>query len=90
MYVLRVIARADGMPDSNVGRFVRGFDPDYLQGRGLLVTTEHRHRAHRFDTNAAAFTFWQQESRVQPIRADGKPNRPLTAYTMSIEPHREG
>jgi hypothetical protein len=39
-----------------------------------------------FEDHAAAMEVWTRQSRVRPLRPDGKPNRPLTAYTISIEP----
>lgn len=79
MYVIRIIARADGTPDQEAGRYLRAFDPEFL-GRGFMESTSDRLRAKRFDTQAAALAFWQQETPT---------GRPLTAYTVSIESHRE-
>jgi hypothetical protein len=89
LYILRIIARADGTDSPEAGRFILGYDPDYHQGRGLLTTTEIRRKARRFNDQGDAYAFWRQPSRIQPTRPDGQPNRPLTAYTVSIEPHNQ-
>lgn len=45
-----------------------------------MTTTEHRHRAKRFINQAAAFTYWRQETPT---------GKPLTAYTVAIESHQK-
>lgn len=79
MHVIRILARADGQPDPNAGKFIRDFDPAYGAGRGLMTTTPHRHRAKRFPDAVAAMAYWQTETPT---------GRPLTAYTVTIEPHQ--
>lgn len=32
----------------------------------------------------AAFDYWRQPSATMPVRADGNPNCPLTAYTVEV------
>jgi hypothetical protein len=39
----------------------------------------------RFDDFLAAMECWKMPSRVRPLRPDGKPNRPLTVYTITFE-----
>lgn len=36
-------------------------------------------------SQAAAMECWKTQSTVQPLRDDGQPNRPLTAYNVVIE-----
>jgi hypothetical protein len=38
----------------------------------------------RFENGGDAMRFWRQQSILQPLRDDGKPNRPLTAFTVEI------
>jgi hypothetical protein len=38
----------------------------------------------RFKTAGEAWMLWRRPSRVRPVRADGKPNRPLTAFTIEV------
>jgi hypothetical protein len=33
---------------------------------------------------------WRAVSHVRPVRPDGKPNRPLTAFTVEIRPLPRG
>jgi hypothetical protein len=64
--------------------YVRDFDPDGNHGRGTLKTTVRAAEAKQFASIAEAHDFWRQQSSTHPLRDDGKPNRPLTAYTVSI------
>lgn len=69
-----------------VFRYLRDYDPDAHGGRGSIRETGDLAKAKRFDSIEAVFAEWKRQSTVVPYRADGKPNRPLTAFTM--EPRR--
>lgn len=58
---------------------------DTTCGRGRVTFTPNAKHAMEFGSFREAFAFWQQRSKTVPTRTDGKPNRPLTAYTCSIE-----
>ena len=47
--------------------------------------TDSPRKAMRFDHVKGALDFYRTESIRCPLRDDGKPNRPLTAYTMFFE-----
>jgi hypothetical protein len=68
-----------------VRRWVRAFDPDGSGGLGTIVLTADLDTAIRFANLESAVTFWQQQSTLQPLRDDGKPNRPLTAFTVVVQ-----
>lgn len=53
---------------------------------GWLVTTEDPKEALLFLSFAEASDFWRIESVTVPLRPDGRPNRPLTAVSVTIEP----
>ena len=85
-YVIRIYAlEGTTGPGGPVWGYVRFFDPDAHGGRGNLVTTADPARARQFDSAIEAGNFWRQQSKVRPLRPDGKPNRPLTAYSVVIE-----
>jgi hypothetical protein len=67
------------------GEFVETYVPEAFDGRGDLKTTIHRHKAMKFDDKIAALKFAHQVPLNRPLRADGKPNRPLTAFTLQFE-----
>jgi hypothetical protein len=77
---------ANGAPCPHANQWLRTFDHEAFDGRGHGEFTEDPERAMLFATSADAMRFWQRQSTVKPLRPDGKPNRPLTALTVVIEP----
>ena len=75
----------DVAPEPGNKVYLRSYDADTPDGRGAIVTTTVRDEALRFDDLAAAFECWKRTSATRPLRPDGKPNRPLTAYTITFE-----
>jgi hypothetical protein len=69
-----------------VGWFVKAYDPDAHDGRGEVWWTPDPLDAMLFENGALAFDCYRQTSTVRPWRPDGRPNRPLTACTISVEP----
>lgn len=68
------------------GQFVRVYDPDAHGGRGHVDFTRNPGEAMHFTTVKAALDTWRVQSTVQPWRGDGQPNRPLTAFTITVTP----
>jgi hypothetical protein len=64
--------------------FVSRYDPDYMGGLGRVWSCVDSRVAVQFQDYLNAFEFWRQTSKAKPVREDGKPNRPLTAFTVSI------
>jgi hypothetical protein len=85
-YVIKIewLGGMDGEPSEHAGRYVSRFDSDAHGGLGQVWTTANPEDALQFATGVAAAEFYRQASTVKPIREDGKPNRPLTAFTVSI------
>lgn len=65
-------------------QYLVSFDFDALDGRGYGIFAHDPTIARRFASTADALRFWRTASTVRPLRSDGKPNRPLTASTISI------
>ncbi len=61
------------------GQYLRDFDFEAHNGRGEITLTRDAAEAMRFPDSAAAFAYYRRSPECRPIRADGKPNRPLTA-----------
>jgi len=72
-----------------VGLALESYDPDAYDGRGDAAFTGDPAKAKRFPDSRAAMTEWTRQSVVRPLREDGKPNRPLTAFTVSPMPMDE-
>lgn len=89
-YVIRMLALAGLLVHNDEpppeGAYLAAYDADAHDGRGLADWTDDLSRALKFDTPAEAMSYWRQQSRVRPLREDGEPNRPLTAYTVEIVP----
>lgn len=91
-FVLRIADVSGTLLQSTVprpaiaGHFVKSYDPDAHDGRGDLVGTLRLEEALRFPTAAAAFEFYRQQSKVRPLREDGRPNRPATAFSIELVP----
>lgn len=64
--------------------WVADVDFDGMGGRGTIVMTQDKSKAKRFDGPAEALAYYQTASKAVPLRPDGRPNRPLTAYNVQI------
>jgi len=84
-YVIRAVAFADDTPCPHTGQWLEHFDVDAFNGRGWGEFTDDVNKAKRFGTFAEAMAFWNQQSKINPLRPDGRPNKPLTALTAVIE-----
>lgn len=82
-YVIQLIGLATGVPNPDEGTYVVEYDPAAFAGRGDIRTTPDKDRARRFTDAGAAAEYWRQSAGIRP---DGKPNRPLTAWTVEILP----
>ena len=88
-FVIRLVAFVGQVVVPNKaasGSFLKGFDPEVAGGLGMAVWTEDKTQAMHFDSAVEAFDCYRTQSKTMPFRPDGKPNRPLTAFTVSIEP----
>jgi hypothetical protein len=87
-YVIKLIATAVGARTPHDGRYVKAYEPGVLfedgtWGGGCLETTDKIDEAQKFPNAAAAWERWRVQKGVRPY--DGKPNRPLTAWTAEFE-----
>lgn len=72
--------------------YLKSFDHEAHGGIGEAELTTTRQKAMRFPSLEAANEFYRRQSAVKPLRADGEPNRPLTAshvMFVPIEPEPE-
>lgn len=77
-----IAVTTDKAPD---GMYLAGYDVEAFEGRGTSSWTENRFDAMLFADHKTAFEIWRKQSETLPLRPDGKPNRPLTAFTVEIE-----
>jgi len=75
------------MTTPETGKFLKDFDVGAHDGRVEhfpIPTTDKIEEARHFENAGEALLFWSTQSRVKPRRPDGKPNRPLTAFTVEV------
>lgn len=80
---MRLVGLADGRPCDGAGEFVAAVGTPANGWR--IVTTPDAERAQRWPSHPAAWLAWVAVDGARPVRSDGKPNRPNTAYTVAIE-----
>jgi hypothetical protein len=84
-FAIRAVGFANGSPCPHEDQWVESFDHDACGGQGYGTFTGQPSKAMLFDSYMDAMAFWNKRSALKPLRPDGKPNRPLTALTMTIE-----
>lgn len=83
-YVIIALAFGDGRPCPVAGQYLEAFDFDAFNGSGFGEFTHMLEHAKKFETFPEAAAFWKTQSKVRPLRGDGKPNRPFSATTVEI------
>lgn len=91
--MIRIVGLINGGGSAFDGQYVVEYDPgrDGIEpSTGFpmlcyLVTTPDINQATRY-TRVAAMELWRSIDPRYPVRPDGKPNRPLTAFTVEVEP----
>lgn len=82
--IIKCCGYATPQPCPFEGQFLEWYDPD-LPGEGALAGfTRDASKAKTFPDGAAALEEWRRVRSVDPVRPDGKPNRPLTAFTVEL------
>jgi hypothetical protein len=69
------------------GEYLAAFDPEAHGGRGAATFTADLARAKVFPDVKAAWECIGTRPKKRPTRPDGKPNRPLMAFTLQILPY---
>jgi hypothetical protein len=77
--VIKCLGLADGR-DGPAGYYLSDYDPE--TGGSTWGTKAD---ALTFPDLPAAMARWQSVHALDPVRPDGKPNRPLTAFTVTFE-----
>jgi hypothetical protein len=83
--VVRVIGAVSySGPTPHDGRFVVAWNPHTRFGDCEITTTDDLVDARRFTSAEEALREWKTVSNVEPVRPDGKPNRPLSGLTVEF------
>lgn len=67
-----------------VGHYLKTYQASGGNGHGFIETTGNIAKAIHFPDARAAMECWRTVSTTHPRRPDGKPNRPLTAFTVEL------
>jgi hypothetical protein len=83
MILMRCEGLADGSESMHVGKFLRYYDADKFGYGGMIEWTTNPEDAMKFASLEELLSEWRRQSKTMPLRPDGEPNRPLTAYSVS-------
>jgi len=84
--VIKVVgfARYD-LPCAFAGQYLEFYDPDIPDPREQMAGfTPDLAKAKKFKSPGDALNEWHRVRTVDPVRADGRPNKPLTALTVEV------
>jgi hypothetical protein len=77
-----VIKSADGRCP---GQYLKSYDPEAHDGHGDCEWTGDKAEAVVYPSYLAAFEAWRAIPASRPERGDGRPNRPLTTFSVTFE-----
>ena len=77
--VIRCCGFAGGKPCPHAGEYLKSFDHEAYDGQGYGEFSPRLSDAMRFKDFGEALEFYRKSPIAQPLRSDGKPNRPMTA-----------
>jgi hypothetical protein len=83
--IMRALGFANGVDCPVAGQWVKTFDHEAHGGIGDGVFTANPAKAMRFASFTEAVEFWKKIPKCKPLREDGKPNRPLSATTVTFD-----
>lgn len=84
MATIMMMHRLIAEPGKDAALYLKSYDLDADDGRGDVTLTSDPGEALRFKDVREALEAWKAPSTVRPIRPDGRPNRPLTAWTAEL------
>ena len=85
MYRMKILGFAEKLFEDPGPCYLESFDPEFANGQGAIDLTRDPSKALTFPTLSDVFETWRRPSATRPCRADGKPNRPLTTFTIEPE-----
>lgn len=81
---VRIIGSALGEPTNVDECYLVDYDPHYGI-HGKIEASPDRAKAKVFADAMEFFKLYRTANRNKPLRPDGKPNRPITAYHLEVE-----
>jgi len=86
-WVMEVLGTATEIFDRP--RYIENYDVDAYGGQGAADLTLDINKARKFNSFIDVMEAWKTQSTLRPFRPDGKPNRPLTAFSVSPKQDEE-
>ncbi len=83
--VIKCWGPASDLKEPIKGEYLKSFDPEAHDGRGEAKFTKNIKDAMVFTDATEAIRMWQSQPVTRPLREDGKPNRPLSAFSAMFE-----
>jgi hypothetical protein len=90
-HLIQILGLADGRPSPFDGQYLKQYDPgrDGVDPNGErmlahIVCTDDPAEAIQFSDLEEIHALWTAVDPRCPLRPDGKPNRPLTAFSITI------
>jgi hypothetical protein len=83
--VIRCGMLLPGQPESLLGAYLTAYDQEADDGLGTSAWGHDKVQALVFPSFIAAHAAWSSASETRPLRDDGKPNRPLTQFSVTFE-----
>lgn len=87
VYAIRLLATATPPPPGSWETYpawLKDCDHEAADGRGIVMLCSNAGGARLFTEMKHAVAFYQRVPQCRPLRPDGFPNRPLTAYTVEV------
>ncbi len=85
-YVIKIEGLVVGPATEYDGEYLKMFDPGAgAPGECVLETVVDPALAQKFPTMEAARQEWMRVDPRDPVRFDNRPNRPLTAFSVSFD-----
>ncbi len=81
---MKYLIKCEGWPRLTLCPVGGQYLATYDAATGESSWTSDAARAMHFDNLEAAIVKWREPHALQPIRPDGRPNRPLTAFSVSF------
>jgi hypothetical protein len=83
-YIMRLLGNEHLGEALQQKTWLQSYEPSTRDGRGLITGTRIRENALR-GTMAELTELWGAQSATRPTRDDGRPNKPLTAFSVMFE-----
>ena len=83
--IMQIVGFANLEPCKVAGMYVYDVQVQLIPNESWLRVTRYPDKAYVWEDAIAALAAWKEVLQSQPIRQDGRPNRPMTALSVILE-----